>query len=93
MTCAHRYTELMDRAIGHLRKTGYLDRLKSQWWAGRGDCGGSGSSSGGGGGARISRMYGSVYISCAHTARRYVSAAHRLSVAALPLAVVAHLRH
>lgn len=84
-----RYTELVDRAIRHLRKTGYLDRLKAQWWDGRGECGRSGS------GARISRMYGSVYISSAQSSR--IRRIQRLTVcylvASLPLIVVASLRH
>jgi len=89
--CCRRYTELLDGAIRHLGKTGYLDRLKAQWWDGRGDCGRSSGS-----GARISRMYGRVYISSAQS-RQCIGRIQRLIVcylvAALPLAVVTSLRH
>jgi len=102
--CArHRYTELLNGAIRHLGKTGYLERLKAQWWERRGECGrsSSGGDGSGGGAARISRMYGGVYVSAA-AADRALPLRHRLHrrltvshlVAVLPLAaVVASLRH
>jgi len=94
--CSH--LQLMNGAIRQLQKTGYLDRLKAQWWEGRSECGRSGSA------ARISRMYGSVYISSASDShpccRRTQSHIQRLMLTSLvylaalttPL-VVSVLRH
>jgi len=84
------YVELVNGAIRHLRRTGYLDRLKVRWWDGRSECGRSAS------GARISRMYGSVYMSSAEPSR-VIGRIQRLTssylVAFLPLAALSSLSH
>ena len=38
------FVEAFDRALRTLRRTGYLDWLKHQWWAARGECNGIRSS-------------------------------------------------
>ena len=75
-----------------LLTSGYLDRLKAQWWDGRGEC----SAGRSGGGARISRMYGAVYISAAQslstrTLRRIQPLSACYVVATLPLVVLLSL--